>query len=243
MFTILTTLYNSEKYIERTIRSIQLQTFKDYKVYITDDLSTDSSYETAKASIEGDERFVLIKNPIKLYQPGNYFQLLKRYEVSDDSIIVTLDGDDWFSDDKVLERLVSYYKDPIWMCLGQFVQCHSIANKVYERGFTAKPNSFKDLRSVPWTCSHLRTFKAFLFRKILREDLISPTGSFWEVTGDLSFMYPMLEMSGESRVKFVEDINMVYNVETPLNDFKVNLEKQLHYAKLIRSKQPYKELP
>jgi glycosyltransferase involved in cell wall biosynthesis len=40
---ILTTVYNCENYIDRCLSSIMLQSFKDFKCYITDDLSTDNS--------------------------------------------------------------------------------------------------------------------------------------------------------------------------------------------------------
>ena len=59
---ILTTLYNAENYIEQCLASIMGQSFKDFKCYITDDLSTDKSVIKAKEMIENDNRFILIEN-------------------------------------------------------------------------------------------------------------------------------------------------------------------------------------
>jgi len=59
---ILTTLYNSENYIERCIGTMLVQTHKDFKCYITDDMSTDNSVKLAKEMTEGDDRFIIIEN-------------------------------------------------------------------------------------------------------------------------------------------------------------------------------------
>lgn len=41
-------VYNTEKYIGATLESILNQTFQDFEVVITDDCSTDKSYEIAE---------------------------------------------------------------------------------------------------------------------------------------------------------------------------------------------------
>jgi glycosyltransferase involved in cell wall biosynthesis len=237
MIRVLTTCYNAKKYIGKCIDSLKSQTV-DFRCYITDDISTDESVEYVEGLIESDERFILIKNTTKMYQPGNYWQVLQRDEIDDEDICVTVDGDDWLPNDEVLANVTKYYEDPnIWITCGQFLEYKGV-NK-YARGFTTKPNSFNNLRKLPWRSSHLRTFKAWLFREIQEEDLKAPNGNYWEVTGDLSFMFPMLEMAGMERAYYTQDINYIYNVETDLNDFKVNLSKQLQYANLIRAKKPY----
>ena len=240
---ILTTCYNAKKYIWRTIQSLQAQNIQDWHCYITDDMSTDGSADFVEAQIKGDDRFTLIRNESKMYQPGNYWQVLQREEINDEDICITVDGDDWFPVINVLERLKKYYEDPnIWVSCGQFVQWHGPdenGTDRYSKGFTTKPANFKNLRNQPWRSSHLRTFKAWLFRRIEKEDLIAPNGCYWEVTGDLAFMYPILEMAGIGRTLYTEDINYVYNVESDLNDFKVNYTKQMEYANLLRAKKPY----
>ena len=57
---ILTGFYNAEQYIERCLGSIMGQTHKDFKCYITHDLSTDNSVSLVKQMISGDDRFILI---------------------------------------------------------------------------------------------------------------------------------------------------------------------------------------
>lgn len=234
MFIIMTTLYNAENFIKKCIDSIKIQT-EQFHCYITDDLSTDNSVSIVEAEIKNDNRFTLIKNKIKMYQPGNYYQISKLC-TNDKSIVVTLDGDDWFSDYLVLTRIKKYYEQDIMMSFGQFL---SWDGQYYNRGFTQKPTDLYNIRSMPWTTSHLRTFKLELFKKIKEEDLRSPNGNFWETTGDQAIIFPMIEMCSPSKIYFTEDINMIYNNFNPLNDHKVNLQKQLLYSQLLRSKQRY----
>ena len=49
---ILTTSYNCENFIERSLLSIMGQKFKDFTCYITDDLSTDNTREIVKKKKE-----------------------------------------------------------------------------------------------------------------------------------------------------------------------------------------------
>ena len=234
---ILTTLYNAQHYIARCINSVKMQSIQDFLMVITDDISTDTSMDIVKREIEIDSRFRLIENTSKMYQPGNYYQVSKMSEIDDEDILVTLDGDDWFPDNKVLERVLSYYESTsCLMSFGQFIQFHGEGS--YSVGFTARPSS-DDVRNCDWTCSHLRTFKAKVFRAIKEEDLKAPNGNYWEVTGDQAIVYPMIEMCGLDRVHFTEDINYVYNVENVINDFKVNADLQRNYSNLIKAKPKY----
>ena len=67
MIHILTTLYNCEDYIEKCLGSIMGQKYRNFKCYITDDLSTDNSIEKVENMIKEDDRFILIKNSNKFY--------------------------------------------------------------------------------------------------------------------------------------------------------------------------------
>jgi glycosyltransferase involved in cell wall biosynthesis len=65
---ILTTAYNCEKYIEKSLFSIMSQRYKDFTCYITDDMSTDNTVNIVRETIKNDSRFILIENQSKLYQ-------------------------------------------------------------------------------------------------------------------------------------------------------------------------------
>jgi glycosyltransferase involved in cell wall biosynthesis len=235
---IVTTLYNCENYIEQCLGSIMGQTHTDFKCYITDDLSTDNSKNIVKNMIKGDDRFILIENIEKLYQPGNYDQVIRNnLNIGDNEVVVEIDGDDWLPDGKTLERINEVYSDDnVWIANGSFRYSDGSS------GFSSRQKNLSNLRFERFTASHIRTWRAFLWRKIKQEDLKDEDGVFWKVSGDVAFMFPMLEMSGDEHYVFMDKINYIYNGENPLNDHKVNMGIVNVIADKIRNKKPYDKL-
>ena len=234
---ILTTAYNCEKYIEKSLFSIMSQRYKDFTCYITDDMSTDNTVSIVRETIKNDSRFILIENQSKLYQPGNYDQIINSKNIDDDEICVEVDGDDWLSDSNVFTRINEVYKDKeVWMTSGSFRYHDGRA------GFANPPTNFSNVRKQTFTLSHLRTWKSWLWKKIKPEDLRDENNNYWNVAGDLSFMFPMFEMSGEKHYRFLSDINYIYNESNPINDHKVNMSNVIHTVNKIRNKPEYKQL-
>ncbi|MBN2444212.1 MAG: glycosyltransferase family 2 protein [Spirochaetales bacterium] len=58
--SIITPLYNAEKYIKETVESVLSQTFKDFEWLIVDDCSTDSSRKILKKIAAEDQRIKLL---------------------------------------------------------------------------------------------------------------------------------------------------------------------------------------
>lgn len=234
---ILTTTYNCENFVEKSLLSIMSQTFKDFTCYITDDMSNDNTVKIVKDVIKNDSRFILIENQTKMYQPGNYDQVIRGLNIPDDEICVEIDGDDWLPNSKVLDRVNEIYKDTdVWMTSGSF--------KYHDGrpGFANPPVSFENIRTQTFTLSHLRTWKSWLWKEIKKEDLQDNDGNYWSVAGDLSFMFPMLEMSGKEHFKFIPEILYIYNESNPLNDHKVNMGKVISTVNIIRNKKQYNKL-
>jgi hypothetical protein len=102
-------------------------------------------------------------------------------------------------------------------------------------GFASPPTQFNNIRHQAFTLSHLRTWKSWLWKKIKEEDLRDENGNYWNVAGDLSFMFPMFEMSGEEHYRFLPESN-------PINDHKVNMNNVTSTVNKIRNKTEYKKL-
>jgi glycosyltransferase involved in cell wall biosynthesis len=236
---ILTGFYNAEKYIERSILSIMGQTYKDFTCYITHDMSTDSSVQKIKDLIKDDKRFILIDEyDKKLYQAGNFDRTIRNNpNISDNELLIEVDGDDWLPDSKVFERINNVYEDPnVWIANGSFKYSNG------QPGFSSPQTNFDNLRQNRFTASHIRTWRAFLWRNIKEEDLRDENGNYWQWSGDLCFMYPMLEMSGSEHYRFMPEINYVYNGENPINEHKVDMTMVNDHATKIRNKTPYQKL-
>ena len=234
---ILTTTYNCENYVEKSLLSIMGQRFKDFKCYITDDLSTDNTVDVIIKTISGDDRFILIENKQKMYQPGNYDQVIRGLDIPDNKICVEIDGDDWLPNSNVLSFINDVYKDEnVWMTSGSF--------KYHDGrpGFANPPRNFTNIRKQTFTLSHMRTWKSWLWKKIKEEDLKDNDGNYWSVAGDLSFMFPMFEMSGKNHYKHIPEITYIYNETNPLNDHKVNMSSVNSTVNIIRNQQSYQLL-
>jgi glycosyltransferase involved in cell wall biosynthesis len=214
------------------------QKHKDFKCFITDDISTDGSAEIAEEFIKSDDRFILIRNKTKHFQGGNYDQVLNGdYGLKDDEIAIEVDGDDWLPDSNVFSRINEVYSDPnTWIAYGQF-RYHD-----GRPGFASPPPTFSNLRNSIFTASHIRTWRVGLWRKILKSDLLNENGEYYKVSGDLSFMYPMMEMAGTERFKFMSEINYIYNEETPMNDHKLHMPLVTETCRILRNKQSYSKL-
>ena len=213
------------------------QRHKDFTCYITDDVSTDNTVNIVRETIKNDPRFILIENKTKFFQPGNYDQVITSRNIDGEEICVEVDGDDWLPDSNVFTRINEVYKDKeVWMTSGSF-RYHD-----GRPGFANPPTNFSNVRKQTFTLSHLRTWKSWLWKKIKHEDLRDKNNNYWNVAGDLSFMFPMFEMSGEKHYRFLSDINYIYNESNPINDHKVNMSNVIHTVNKIRNKPEYKQL-
>lgn len=236
---VLTGFYNAEKYVQRSILSIMTQTYKDFTCYITSDRSTDNSINLIKQLIKNDPRFIIVEDSdIKLYQTGNFDKVIRNNpNIKDDDVLVEVDGDDWLPDSYVFERINKLYEDKdVWIANGSFKYSSG------QPGFSSPQKNFDNLRNSVFTASHIRTWRAFLWRNIKEEDLRDEDGNYWQWSGDLCFMFPMLEMAGESHYRFMNEVNYVYNAENPINEHKVDIEMVNDHAKRIRSKEKYERL-
>lgn len=106
---ILMATYNGEKYINEQISSLQGQTFKNWKLIIQDDGSTDSTLEIIRNLSADDNRIFIVekKSHEKLGAGRNFFSLL-HYSKAD--FIMFCDQDDiWLP--KKIEYLLKYAKE------------------------------------------------------------------------------------------------------------------------------------
>ena len=100
-FKIIIPTYNSEKWIKKCIDSVLSQTYKDFMLVLVDDMSTDNTVNLIKEY--NDERMYLIRLEEKRYNGGTRNVGIQAPLYSDYTLF--LDNDDWFYNNKVLERI------------------------------------------------------------------------------------------------------------------------------------------
>lgn len=241
-FFIITPFYNVEKWIVNNIKSVKCQTHTNFRHVLIDDLSTDKTSLKIKDLIRNDDRFILIENKCKKYAMQNIYDTLTSLKIDDEEIIVSLDGDDWFSSEKTLEKINSAYeKENCLLTFGSYVEYPQGIRGKFSRKIPEDIIENKKFRQAPWMTSHLRSYKFKLWKKIKKESFIDIDGEFYKKTCDLALMFPMLEMAGK-RIRFIEDILYVYNTENDMNDHKDNHTQQLMIEQRIRKLPVYEEL-
>jgi len=227
--------YNNKKWYKRNLDSVIAQKYKSFKVIYTDDCSTDGTSGLVSNYISGNNKITFIKNTTRVGALENLYNMI--HSCNDDDIVVTLDADDWFPHDKVLNRVAEEYaKHDTWLTYGQYKEyphgtlgCSSqIPQKIIDKS---------TYRKSGWYSSHLRTFKAWLFKRVKKEDLMHE-GKFFTSAWDLAMMFPMLEMSGH-RARFIPEVLYTYNADNPLNDHKVDAKQQKALARIIRGRAKY----
>lgn len=112
-FKIILPNYNSEKWINKCIDSILNQTFKDFGLVITDDMSTDNSPELIKKY--KDERIIFIPLKEKRYNGGSRNVGINTPIASEYTLFI--DCDDWFEDENCLEEIYKVAKQTNADCI------------------------------------------------------------------------------------------------------------------------------
>ncbi|MBM3893480.1 glycosyltransferase family 2 protein [Candidatus Dependentiae bacterium] len=258
--------YNNAQWYERNLASVFGQDYDNFSVVYTDDASPDGTGELVRKCLHsrsftpagrpstssggaGVEEWVKNETQLRvklIVNKTNQGACANLYTMIDtlppDSIVITLDGDDWLATPSVLSLINKVYnKYDVLLTYG-----------TYQRyPYTGKPSEYckvlpahvieqNGFRAYPWVTSQLRTFKASLFQRIQKEDLCYQ-GAFLKMTYDLGIMFPMLEMAGK-RSLFIPDVLYIYNYATPINDAKVNYHLQNQLARYIRAKEKYQLL-
>ena len=98
--SIVTTIYNVEKYIEKCLISLVNQTYKDLEIILINDCSTDSSMDIV--SKFDDNRIKIINHTVN---KGSGWARRTGIEAATGDYVITVDGDDWISED-FIESLV-----------------------------------------------------------------------------------------------------------------------------------------
>lgn len=93
--SIIVPVYGVEKYIEKCLKSIQMQTFTDFECIVVDDGSLDNSIQVGKSAVNGDDRFIFVSKPNGGLASARNFGL----DRARGDYIAFIDSDDWVEPD------------------------------------------------------------------------------------------------------------------------------------------------
>jgi len=109
LISVIITNFNKDKYLYKSLKSIDDQKYKNLEIILFDDCSTDKSLEI----INRFKKVQLIKNKNKRFKSGPLNQIngiLKAFNLSKGKVICLLDSDDIFFSNK-LDEISKFFKD------------------------------------------------------------------------------------------------------------------------------------
>ena len=237
---VITPFYNPGEFLEQCVASLITQKYDNFHIVFIDDASTDDSFDRLP---KNDDRVTIIRNDVRKTALENIHNALMN-ECEPDDIAVFVDGDDWLSNKKVLSFINDFYNQhDCWIMYGQSSWTDG------RRGFASSYSAeeFSNLRKSPFKVSHLRTFRAGLYQKIIEQDidflsLKDANGDFYKMTYDVAILFPIMEMAGYEKIKFNDTILYIYNRSNPISDDRVNQALQTRIHIEISNKPSFKKI-
>jgi glycosyltransferase involved in cell wall biosynthesis len=240
---IVTPSRNNAMWYQRNATAILTQHYDNYTWIYIDDASTDGTPDLIMNRIkyyDKEDRCIVVRNKKRQGALANIYHAIHTYTLADD-IVLLYDGDDWLEHDRVLQIINEAYEDPhVWLTYGQMKE-YPHGGSTYCQELPAEVIANQGYRTHKWVTSHLRTFYAWLFKQIKKEDLLDEAENFWPMTWDQAIMFPLLEMA-HGRWKFIQEVLYVYNGLTPFNDCKKDPHLQKKCEWQIRKKKKYQPL-
>ena len=241
-FFVIIPSYNNELYCIDNLNSLIDQTYPFWTALYVNDASTDNTGRMVEEHIKRrgmGHKIKVVHNKKNVGAMANYYTWLNK--VSPEHVVVHLDGDDKLAHPKVLEKLAYIYADKnTWVTYGNYRPEPDEFVRVCKPfpEWVLKKNAF---RKYDWVSSHLRTYYAKLFQNIKKRDFMYK-GKFVPMACDLATMFPILEQSSKGHIRFIDEVLLIYNYHSPINDVKKNLSLILDVDKHIRKKRKYKPL-
>ncbi|MEF9919528.1 MAG: glycosyltransferase [Erysipelotrichaceae bacterium] len=194
--SIIVPVYNVEQYLERCIKSITNQTYKNIEIILVNDGSTDSSLQICK-TYESDSRFIIVDK-----QNGGLSDARNAgLKVASGDYVAFIDSDDFIRDEMIKTMLESAEKKNADICACDMVYLYDSGHLVYASGgdFTSGSvnNNPSLIRINNSACNKL-------FKKEMFDDIQFPVGVYYE---DLATIPILLY-----KAKCVTKVNEAYYV-------------------------------
>lgn len=108
LVTIMMTTYNRAELISEAIDSVLLQTFQEWELLILDDASTDDTANVVETWTAKDHRIIYLPSPNNL---GITKNRNRGFPLARGKYIAVLDSDDYWLDEKKLEKQVEFLEE------------------------------------------------------------------------------------------------------------------------------------
>ena len=212
LFCFIVCGYNNRFWILLNLRSIFIQQYRNFKVIIIDDCSTDNSVQTINEFVNKHnlQQFVEIITNEKNMGPA-YSRYIGIQKANDNDILCFLDGDDWLICDNALDILNDNYNKGCLMTVGT----HVYLSKLRKLG-TISGRSDIDINHPKRY--HLRTGYKYIWNDMPINYIKDNSGEFIRYCTDFNEL--VWGYSKIDKTKFVKifDFLCIYNKSGPTTE-------------------------
>lgn len=117
LVSIITPVYNAERYIKDTIKSVQAQTYSNWEMLLIDDCSTDSSADLIKEAQADDNRIKYVKLD---KNSGAAVTRNTGLSIAEGRYIAFLDSDDIWKPEKLKTQMDLLEKNKVGFCFTSY---------------------------------------------------------------------------------------------------------------------------
>ena len=219
-FSFVVSSFNNEKNIKNNLLSIIYQNYKNWKIYYSNDASSDKTDEyfhkiVNDYDIQDKVHYTLNKKNMK----QSYCKYQNYHIIPDEDIVVILDGDDWLSQSDALNIFHDTYYNHDYLILYSgykvFYQ-DKIDNIVLGCEY---PKNIKEKgeyrKHKGWHFTHVKTGFAWLFKKIPLS-YFQYKNEWLDRCTDLTEMYAVSELAKE-KVCHIKKTLCIYNKNNSMN--------------------------
>lgn len=226
--------YNCSKWIRTSVKSVSNQNYKNYEIIYLNPQSTDDTRNIVSEILSNQSiPYYIVDNEPRKYQTENFFTITKLARKN--SVLVSVDGDDWLKGSNVLKTISkAYYATNCLMTYGLYEE---VPLRYVNEHWKEIPSNILDdnnIRPSNMRTSHLRTWMRELLLCVNENDT-KFDNKFQPVCGDLSVLYPMIELAG-NKICYIKKENYCYNTTNQNSDAKTNQQLQLKLDDYYRTK-------
>ncbi len=171
--SVILPFFNAEKTLERAIKSISSQSFKDFECILIDNNSNDRSKEIAQKFVDSDNRFKLISEQ----KQGVTSASNAGWEASRGQYIARMDADDWSYPDRL--KMQNDFLD----MNSDYDAVASLVKHISHSEFTGGMARF-----VQWSNS-IVTYREILNNRFVELPIVNPTAMWRRKTAQQYGMY------------------------------------------------------
>lgn len=137
--SVIMPLYNAEKYLEESLRSVLRQTLSDFELICINDGSTDNTLNILKSFQEKDNRIVIFDNE-KRY--GAAYSRNKGIEMAKGTYLSFLDGDDVFDEEMLEAGYQAAFENAVDVVIYEYK--HVLSELIYQKEHVKRKAAYKE---------------------------------------------------------------------------------------------------